>query len=525
MKTFDLKLYLLLGFFLFSFSQCTVFQSLNELTRNDGDENAEMYLNQTIHRYLPEGNPTQVFAHQYFSFSYDAAHRQSEWVAYELTPERLKAKPFKKRSKYNDDGAIFRNPSTSDDYKKSGYDRGQLVPYEDMAFSNNAVEDAYLMSNVSPQDPGFNRGAWMRLERQVRSWTLEAKELLVVAGPILKPEAGNKFNKIGNDVSVPHDYYKIVVDIQADVPRAIGFIFKNESTSLDLTHFVVTIDEIERRTGINFFPQLADSLENVLEATTSRAAWGLQEVEMEVEALANFLPSNNTGQVVSHTNYTLSYFEKYEQAEWVAYELTADRLRNNSVKRKNRFTSDPAVMTKSAHKDDYKRSGYDRGHLAPCADMLINKTVMLESFYMSNMSPQHPKFNRGIWKALEAQVRVWAMESEHLYVITGPVLVENDGPFPVIGNNVAVPTYYYKVLLDLRKPEVKAIAFILKNEGSDLPLSAFAVSIDEVESMTNLDFFPDLPDAMETKLESTLDLSAWGLAPKKSKNIAANADE
>ena len=120
----------------------------------------------------------------------------------------------------------------------------------------------------------------------------------------------------------------------------------------------------------------------------------------------NYLPSQQSnGQIVHHANYTLQYNEEHEQASWVAYRLTSHHLQNPSTKRKDNFRSDPKVKTGSATLSDYKGSGYDRGHLAPAADFKWSSTAMSESFYMSNMSPQVPGFNRGIWKKLESKIR------------------------------------------------------------------------------------------------------------------------
>ena len=221
----------------------------------------------------------------------------------------------------------------------------------------------------------------------------------------------------------------------------------------------------------------------------------------------NYLPTSNTNQLVQHTHFTLSYSEKDEQAEWVAYQLTLNELRN-AAERNDNFREDPKVLSGSATPDDYRRSGYDRGHLAPAGDMGFSEEAMSESFYMSNISPQDRAFNRGIWRTLETQTRDWAAESGSLYVVTGGVLTEK---IKVIGtkNKVSVPKYFYKVLLDLEESDVKAIAFLLPNEGSDAPLSQFVISIDSLESMTGIDFFPALPDDLEEKLESSVSLSGW----------------
>ena len=216
----------------------------------------------------------------------------------------------------------------------------------------------------------------------------------------------------------------------------------------------------------------------------------------------NYLPAyTSQGDIVKHTAYTLKYNEPYEQAEWVAYKLTATRV-NAVVKRTNVFRPDPMVKTGSAEPSDYKNSGYDRGHLAPAGDMAWSVTAMSESFYMSNMSPQMPGFNRGIWKKLETKVRDWAVENEEIYIVTGPILESN---LPTIGKNkVAVPNYFYKVILDYKEPEFKEIGFVLPNQSSNQPLESYTVTIDSVEVLTGLDFFPSIPDSLENVIESLL---------------------
>ena len=225
----------------------------------------------------------------------------------------------------------------------------------------------------------------------------------------------------------------------------------------------------------------------------------------------NYLPTSTTDVVVQHSYYTLSYSEKHEQAEWIAYELTKENT-GGTKRRSNDFRPDPMITSGSSELADYKGSGYDRGHLAPAGDMKFDAKAMSESFYMSNMSPQKPGFNRGIWKNLEEQVREWAVLNEHLYIITGAILTEE--PLATIGDNaVSVPASYYKVILDYRAPEVKAIAFVLANERGEEQLGNYVVTIDYVEKITGIDFFPELPDDLETLLESRKDLSRWRFKP------------
>ena len=211
--------------------------------------------------------------------------------------------------------------------------------------------------------------------------------------------------------------------------------------------------------------------------------------------------------IVERPYYTLRYSEEHEQALWVAYILYADSLKQTTFERKDDFREDSRIKTGSASLSDYKGSGYDRGHIAPAADFSYSEFALSQSFFMSNMSPQDPSFNRGVWKKLEDQVRAWAMKNDQVYVVTGPVLNKT---YKTIGSNkVSVPEYYYKIILDMRKPEIKAIAFLMKNEKSSAQLSSFVVTIDSVEQLTGLDFFPGISDELEDALEGSLMTSKW----------------
>ncbi len=227
-----------------------------------------------------------------------------------------------------------------------------------------------------------------------------------------------------------------------------------------------------------------------------------------VEELDNYLPRSEGDIIVNHRFYTLSYSEKDEQAKWVAFELTKSRVNSFIAKRTNDFREDPAVPKGSATIWDYKGSGYDRGHLCAAGDMTFSRTAMSETFYMSNMSPQHRSFNRGIWKELEQQTRDWARQNDHLYVITGPVLGKRENK-KIGDNRVSVPKAFYKVILDLKKPDQKAIAYMIPNEKQTKRLEDFEMSIDQLEKITDIDFFPALPDNQEHELESNYNPMYW----------------
>jgi len=224
------------------------------------------------------------------------------------------------------------------------------------------------------------------------------------------------------------------------------------------------------------------------------------------QTLSDYYPSSS-GELVEHTYYTLDYNETHEQANWVIY--FAGNF--GTASRSDNFRSDDEVDTGSATLEDYAASGYDRGHLAPAADMNLNATAMSESFYLSNMSPQVPGFNRGIWKNLEALTRDWSAlyDSPWDAIVTGPVLDKTCG---MIGKNVTVPCSYYKIYANVET--LKAIAFLLPNESSKKELTEFVVSIDQLEALTGIDFFYSLDDAVEAQFESAISTTGWDWNPK-----------
>jgi len=215
------------------------------------------------------------------------------------------------------------------------------------------------------------------------------------------------------------------------------------------------------------------------------------------------VPSQN---MVKHTYYSLSYNEKFEQANWVYYTLTDEMVNGGGVERSNKFKVDQMVSSGSAKSSDYTKSGYDRGHLCPAADMGFSLASMEESFLMSNISPQAPDFNRGIWKELETEVRKWAKKEHKIYVVTGPVFKDNKGT--IGADEVLVPGYFFKIIYE-ETDEPKIIAFVFPNRKSDRPLTDFAVPVDEAEKLTGFDFFSQLPDEIENRLESRVDFSVW----------------
>lgn len=202
--------------------------------------------------------------------------------------------------------------------------------------------------------------------------------------------------------------------------------------------------------------------------------------------------------IVEREGYALGYIEKHEQPAWVQYIMTTEEVSRRAAKRGDDFRPDPEIPTGSATPQDYTRSGYDRGHLAPAADMSFSAKAMSESFYMSNMSPQAPQFNRGIWSKLEKQVRHFATREKRIVVVTGPILPAKKTI--TIGAN--------KVIYDTTPPE-KMIGFVLPNKGSSADLRTFVVTVDRVEELTGLDFFSTVPQPKQEQLERTITVENW----------------
>lgn len=190
-------------------------------------------------------------------------------------------------------------------------------------------------------------------------------------------------------------------------------------------------------------------------------------------------------QVVKRNGFTLSYNESHEQPNWVFYKLTPEDVKCDNAKRKNNFKVDYDIPSESAKLSDYKGSGYDRGHLKPAGDATCSQELMDETFLMSNMSPQTPSFNRGMWKTLEGYVRTLAESNDSIYVYTGGVL--KDG-LRKIGDGVSVPATFYKVIYEFKDGKMTTLCFLLPNKKIDGVLFMYKVTLREVENVTNIDF-------------------------------------
>lgn len=214
-------------------------------------------------------------------------------------------------------------------------------------------------------------------------------------------------------------------------------------------------------------------------------------------------------QIIKHIGYTLSYNNDTRNANWVGYELTDEEVAG-TVERGENFRPDPLVKGTQATDDDYKKSGWDRGHLAPAADMKWSSQAMEESFYLSNVSPQNKQLNRGTWKKLEELCRDKAELYGKLFIVTGPVFYDRRAK-SIGENKVQIPDAFFKVLLSDYRGTYRAIGFLCENKAGKKSLKECARSVDEIEQTTNMDFFTVLPDSIESNVEKRFSAAFWGI--------------
>ena len=279
-----------------------------------------------------------------------------------------------------------------------------------------------------------------------------------------------------------------------------------------------------------FSQELSDQLDNLKLQKREHEKKGTQidrqieqfELELGKRALRPFLPALLDGEIlIDHSLMYLVYSETHEQAKWVAH-LISPKIIKGQVGRTNDFRKDPKVTTGTAIEQDYFLKelqadstykydgfGYDRGHLAPSADFRWSSIALSESYFYSNMSPQTPEFNRGIWADLENALRTYIFNhpDTELYVFTGPVLSTDLPSIERSINKVSIPKFYWKVALDLKNKRM--IGFVLPNVASEKPLNSFIRTVDDIEGLTGIDFAPYLDDTLEEQLEQQKNALAW----------------
>jgi endonuclease G len=242
--------------------------------------------------------------------------------------------------------------------------------------------------------------------------------------------------------------------------------------------------------------------------------------------------STNPLTIAEHSALVIGFNESYRLAEWTFHQLLPDVI-DGGITRSNDFRPDPKLEGKTAIEADYfirtekedgtfkyDGFGFDRGHLAPSADFRWSAQGLSQSYYYSNMTPQRPGFNRESWADVENTLRSIVQNNPQRYfVLTGPVLHDS---LPVIErsvNQIPIPELHYKIIVDLESDNPKGMAFLMPNKKCEKPVYEYVVSIDSVEAITGLNFFPNLDTKTERQVESKSDYNAWKV-DKEGKDVA-----
>ena len=233
-----------------------------------------------------------------------------------------------------------------------------------------------------------------------------------------------------------------------------------------------------------------------------------QDINLEGIEIPN-ITEERSDRVITHKGYTVSYNYDWKIPNWVAYELT-DLEVQGEVPRYDRFKPDPMVpQGATATTNDYKHSGYDRGHMVPAADMKWSQRAMSECFYMSNMCPQDHSLNSGPWSTLEKACRRWAKNEGAVYIVCGPVYKSTKPKTIGSALRISVPDGFFKVVLSLQKGKEKAIGFYYANRDGKQPMHETATTVDAIEQLTGIDFFVNIPDRLEQRIEAECALKKW----------------
>jgi endonuclease G len=213
-------------------------------------------------------------------------------------------------------------------------------------------------------------------------------------------------------------------------------------------------------------------------------------------------------QILHRRGYTASYNQTAKTPNWVAWHLTKSHTYGQHQRSGEVFTEDSDVKEPRATNNDYYNSRYDRGHMCPAGDNKWDKLAMQQSFLFTNICPQNHGLNKYEWNDVEIRCRDWARKYGAIDIVCGPIFWHGVAQKTIGRNKVWVPDAYFKVVL-CRQEKAKAIGFVFRNEGKKQPVADAVCTVDEVEQLTGLDFFPALDDDIENKVEAAASLSEW----------------
>ena len=262
------------------------------------------------------------------------------------------------------------------------------------------------------------------------------------------------------------------------------------------------------------------SQENVTEDVTgfydTKTAAKTEVADVEVQAAGKKIVmyempaplKDRPEQILKRKGYTTSYNSKTKNPNWVAWHLTKSHTYGSFQRKDEMFTVDEDAKGGRATDNDYYNSRYDRGHMCPAGDNKWDKQAMEQSFLFTNICPQNHGLNKYEWNDLEILCRDWAREYGAIDIVCGPIYNQKSEQKTIGRNKVWVPDAFFKVVL-CRQGSPKAIGFIYRNEGVKQKMEEAVYTVDEIEQLTGMDFFPVLDDKTEDRIEAKTSLSEW----------------
>ena len=278
---------------------------------------------------------------------------------------------------------------------------------------------------------------------------------------------------------------------------------------LSLTTLTVSCRQHRIPKSITFKGSLKSNGGLLEEKKNSKRETSQKSLYLSDSLSCNFIPaplSGSSEQVIRRRSYILSYNRKTKLPNWVAWRLTSEHT-EGPYKRIKKYFEDINVPTPRATDEDYQGSNWTCGHMCPAGDNKWDSIAMRESNLLTNICPQSASLNSGLWNNIEQDCRNWAKQYGDLYIVCGPVLYNKE--HETIGDNkVVVPEAFFKVILCLQGTP-KAIGFVIKNNEGKKRKDQNINTVDEVERITGIDFFPVLPNEIENKVEAKADIREW----------------
>lgn len=225
-----------------------------------------------MNKVVPAFSNDIIFAkHTFYEIGYNTKYHLPAWTLYSLSKEHLKLTNLERKGSFKKDPLLNSEQANDKDYVSTGLDKGHMVPCEDMSFSETAMKETFYYSNCVPQTTELNRGEWRSLEELCRHWANDYNEVIVVSGPVLE----KNLNHIGeHQIPFPKSCYKIVLRHSDQKYKAIAFLLPNSTSTLNtLPEYICSVDSVEKITGLNFFADLPDNLEEQFETASVKSDW------------------------------------------------------------------------------------------------------------------------------------------------------------------------------------------------------------------------------------------------------------